>query len=87
MLYPVSGFILFELCDPLMVGFSDCRARDVTFPVLRKLEFSCTFNIALQVQMVMVPEAVQVIELNDEHENSLYEYTPYPRLFNRSAKT
>ena len=63
-----------------MVGFSGCRARDVTFPVLRKLEFSCTFNIALQVQMVTVPEAVQVIELNDEHENSLYGVHPIPSI-------
>ena len=35
-----SGFVLFELRDLLMVAFSGCRARDVTFPVLRDHECS-----------------------------------------------
>ena len=39
-LYPGSGFVLFELRDLLMVAFSGCRARDVTFPVLRDHECS-----------------------------------------------
>jgi hypothetical protein len=70
-----------------MVGFSGCRARDVTFPVLRKLEFSCTFNIALQVQMVMVPELFQATEVNDEHENFLYGVHFDPSIVQQSAKT